>query len=177
MLSSRHAEGKTHHFFPWVPQRLMPKIMPSPTLADAPWSFWYVCATSVFLDCKPPGAVVTSMFFCLPPFLTPRSAHSRHRKVFRKISPRPKRLFAYSTSFQRLDGTVARAKSGVFWNSGEEGRETRGGGPGTFTGWAWFRCIAEMQGSDLTSVTCFAIFIASLRTWLQIVFTTTLYQF
>lgn len=76
---------------------------------------------------RSPGAVVKSTFFCLSPSLPTRSAHRGCTKVFRKTSFRPRRPLAYSTSFQRLDGTVARAKPGVFGNSGEEGRETRGG--------------------------------------------------
>lgn len=49
------------------------------------------------------------------------------RGIFRKKSFRIRRSFAYSTSFQRLDGTVASTKSGVFWISVVRKGEERAG--------------------------------------------------
>lgn len=61
----------------------------------------------------PPKTVITGTFIGL--FIVPGSDVGTQRILKRSFWPR--RCWAYSTSFQRLDGTVARAKPGRFWET------------------------------------------------------------
>lgn len=150
MLSSRHAARRTHHSFPHFPTGSCPR---SPSLAAAFRGFLVRGCPFCLLRLGTPQGP-WSYDFPLPPH------HTWHQDLPTVDAPRslegrlvgPDLKLAYSTSVQRLDGTVARAKSGVFWHCGEEGRETRAGAPGTPPGWVWFRHIAGMQDSSLTSI-------------------------
>lgn len=72
------------------------------------------------------------------PFIVPGTAMNTQRRLERCF--RPRRCSAYSTSFPRLDGTVARAKSGLSGRPAWDGEE-REQEPGALPCWVWFSLL------------------------------------
>lgn len=101
------------------PRRLLPKMILTPKLTRDPELFW--CVSVVSASHKPVRHWGQwSRDFCLPGVPGIKDCTLWTHKGLLKVSFR---FLAYSTSFQRLDGTVARAKSGVLWNIWEAKRK------------------------------------------------------
>lgn len=133
------SEKDIHCSFLKLPTASLPQITLSPKWQAIPEAFW--CGYPFCVIRSLPGQWSYTLSSVFPPCLALGSAHSGCLLSFRKKIFRPGGPLAYSTSSHRLDGTVARAKAGVFWNKGQEGGENRAGD--------WDRSLAEFDSNML----------------------------